>query len=94
MAADGSLWSARIGAGCIDRYDAEGRLLGHLELPTSHPTHCMFGGADMDMLFVATSRFGEEFAHEHKDDAEAGYMLGFHVGCIGLLPTHFAHAGR
>lgn len=94
VAADGTLWSARIGAGCIDRYDADGKPLGQLELPTSHPTHCMFGGADMNTLFVATSRFGEEFAHEHKDDTEAGHMLGFRIGCMGLLPTPFAHAGR
>lgn len=94
VAADGTLWSARIGGGCIDRYDADGKPLGRLELPTSHPTHCMFGGADMNMLFVATSRFGEEFAHDHKDDTAAGHMLGFRVGCAGLLPTPFAHAGR
>jgi sugar lactone lactonase YvrE len=94
VAADGSLWSARIGAGRIDRYDADGKPLGFLPLPTSHPTHCMFGGADMKTLFVATSRFGEEFANQPKDDAEAGHMLGFRVEHAGLLPASFAHAGR
>ena len=94
VAADGSLWSASVGGGRIDRFDADGRPLGVLPLPTSHPTHCVFGGADMKTLFVATSRFGEEFAQEHKGDAEAGHMLGYRVDCTGLLPTPFAHLGR
>ena len=93
VAADGSLWSARVGGGRIDRFDGEGESLGFLALPTSHPTHCIFGGADMKTLFVTTSRFGEEFADQHKDDMEAGHVLGFCVDCTGLLPTAFPHAG-
>lgn len=92
IAADGSLWSARVGGGRIDRYDADGRPLGFLPLPTPDPTHCMFGGPDMKTLFVATSRFGAHFAHDHKDDGEAGHMLGYQVDCRGLLPAAFAHA--
>ena len=92
VAADGSLWSARVSGGRIDRYDADGRPLGFLPLPTSDPTHCMFGGADMNTLFVATSRFGPQFAGEHQDDPDAGHMLGYRVDCRGLLPAAFAHA--
>ena len=91
VAADGSLWSARVGGHRIDRYDADGRLLDHLQLPTSHPTHCTFGGADMKTLFVTTSRHGEEFASG--DDADAGHVLAYRLDHTGLPPTAFALSG-
>lgn len=91
VAADGSLWSARIDAGRIDCYAPGGEMLGHLPLPTSHPTHCMFGGPDLQTLYVTTSRFGAEFATgEHGD---AGHVLGFRMDQRGLPGTAFAATG-
>jgi L-arabinonolactonase len=78
---------ARIGGHRIDCYDADGNVLGYLSLPTSHPTHCTFGGSNYRTLFVTTSRFGEEF--ETGDDADAGYVLGYRVDHSGLPPTRF-----
>src|SRR5262245_14376005 len=95
VASDGSLWSARVGGRCIDRYDADGRPLGRLALPTSHPTHCTFGGRDLRTLFVTTSRHGEEFQTAgHDDDAYAGSVLGYRVEWTGLPPATFALRDR
>lgn len=90
VAADGTLWSARVGGGCIDHYAADGRVLGQLALPTSHPTHCVFGGEDLRTLFVVTSRFGPEFAAGHVDDGVAGRVLAYRMDQPGLPPAQFA----
>ena len=91
VAADGSLWSARIDASRIDRYGPDGEVLDRLPLPISHPTHCTFGGPGMQTLYVTTSRFGAEFvAGEHGD---AGYVLGFRLDQRGLPGAIFATTG-
>ena len=91
VAADGSLWSARIDAGRIDRYASGGETLDYLRLPTSHPTHCTFGGLDMQTLYVTTSRFGAEFASG--EDGDAGHVLAFRPDQRGLPGTAFATTG-
>ena len=93
VASDGSLWSARVGGHRIDRYDADGRPLGRLDLPTSHPTHCTFGGPDLTTLFVTTSRYGEEFqAADRGGDVYAGSVLGYRVEWAGLPQARFIPA--
>ena len=91
VAADGSLWSARVGGHRVDHYDADGGLLDVLPLPTSQPTHCMFGGDDMKTLFVTTSRHGEEF--KSGADVDAGHVLGYRLEHAGLPPAGFAFSG-
>ena len=89
VAADGSLWSARIDAGRIDRYGADGVARDHLPLPTTHPTHCMFGGSDLRTLFVTTSRFAEEFASG--EDKDAGHVFGYRLAQGGLPTVAFGN---
>ena len=81
--ADGCLWSARVGGGRIDRYAPDGTLLGTLQMPVSHPTHCTFGGPALSTLFVTSARHpasSPEFAHQPL----AGAVLAFDVGVPGL----------
>jgi sugar lactone lactonase YvrE len=53
---DGGLWVALFGGGAIRRYDADGKLDLHLQLPVSHPTSVCFGGNQLRDLYVTTSR--------------------------------------
>jgi sugar lactone lactonase YvrE len=52
----GGVWSVHNGAGRVVRYAADGEVTHEVELPVPQPTSCIFGGADLDVLLVTTSR--------------------------------------
>lgn len=56
--AEGCLWLAHWGAGCLSRYTAQGQLLRRVELPTRHSSNVCFGGDHLDRLFVTSARVG------------------------------------
>ena len=85
---DGCLWSARVGGGRIDRYAPDGELLGYLATPTSHPTHCTFGGPDLRTLFVTSSRYPAN-SKEFEGQEDAGRVMAFEVGAKGLPEACF-----
>lgn len=53
---EGCYWTAVYGGSRLQRYGADGRLLGTYPIPVSNPTMPAFGGADMKTLFVTTAR--------------------------------------
>ena len=53
--AEGGLWVAVWGGGVIQRYDAGGRLTGVVRIPAANVTSCVFGGADLDTLYITTA---------------------------------------
>ena len=56
--ADGCVWSAVWGAGRIDRYAPDGRMISTLHVPAPHVTSLTFGGRDLTTLFITTARDG------------------------------------
>ena len=54
--AEGGVWSAQNGAGRVVRYAPGGEVTHELEMPVPQPTSCIFGGPDLDVLYVTTSR--------------------------------------
>ena len=56
--AEGFLWTALWGAGCVARFDAQGREVLRLPVPASQPTCPCFGGAALDRLFLSSARRG------------------------------------
>ena len=56
--AEGHLWVAHWGGGCISRFAMDGSLLARVKLPTSHITNVCFGGAKLDRLFVTSAQTG------------------------------------
>ncbi len=56
--AEGQLWSAVWGAGCVTRFAPDGAVTGTLEIPAPQPTCPAFGGANGDVLFVTSARDG------------------------------------
>ena len=80
---DGCLWSVSIGGGCIERYSPEGRLIGILDLPVSHPTHCTFGGPDMQTLLVTNASYSR-LSPALAGQPLAGRILGFDVTIQGM----------
>jgi sugar lactone lactonase YvrE len=54
--AEGGVWSVHNGAGRVVRYAPDGEVTHEVELPLPQPTSCIFGGPDLDVLYVTTSR--------------------------------------
>ena len=56
--AEGYIWNARFGGGCLIRCAPDGKIDTIIELPVSQPTSCSFGGKNLDRLFVTTATQG------------------------------------
>jgi sugar lactone lactonase YvrE len=54
--ADGGVWSVHNGAGRVVRYAPDGSATHEVEMPLPQPTSCIFGGHDLDVLYITTSR--------------------------------------
>lgn len=53
---EGGIWSVQNGAGRVVRYAPDGGVTHAVEMPLPQPTSCIFGGRDLDVLYVTTSR--------------------------------------
>jgi D-xylono/L-arabinono-1,4-lactonase len=71
--AEGGIWSAHWGGGCIVRYTAEGELERQIEIPTAKVTSMAFGGAALNELFVTTA--GGDDRGENGEGAGALYRV-------------------
>jgi sugar lactone lactonase YvrE len=54
--ADGGVWSVQNGAGRVVRYAPDGGVTHEVEVPVPQPTSCIFGGPELDVLYITTSR--------------------------------------
>jgi L-arabinonolactonase len=54
--AEGGVWSVQNGAGRVVRYAPDGEVTHEVEMPLPQPTSCIFGGPDLNVLYVTTSR--------------------------------------
>jgi sugar lactone lactonase YvrE len=87
--ADGHLWLALWGGGCVRRYAPDGSLEQVLELPVELVTSVGFGGPDLAELFITTARDGlspEQVAAQPL----AGSVFRCRPGVLGLPPATFA----
>lgn len=53
--AEGFLWVAHWFGGCVTRYDPDGRRERKLDLPARQTSSMVFGGPDLDELYVTTA---------------------------------------
>ncbi len=81
--ADGCLWIAMWGAGCVRRYSARGGLLGVYPVPASQPTCPCFGGPELDELFLSTAWEGLD-REQRSAEPLAGRLLRARPGVRGL----------
>ena len=85
--AEGGIWTARYDGGRVNRYDPSGQLDAVIEVPgASKVTACCFGGADLDTLFITTSR--ENLPAEA--EPAAGSVFACTPGVTGLELPGFA----
>lgn len=83
--ADGGLWVAHFGGGCISRFTADGKLDRRIALPASQITNCTFAGKNLDRLFVTSA------AKDKTDEPLAGALFEVDAqGFRGIAPHLFA----
>lgn len=86
--AEGCLWSARWGGGCVVRHTPDGRIERVLHVPVSQPTCVCFGGPDLDLLFVTSAREGLA-ADVLAREPLAGDVLVYRPGVRGLPEAEY-----
>ena len=83
--ADGCYWICANDAGLIHRFTPDGRLDYSVEVPVKKPTMCAFGGSNLDTLFVASIRPGDD----HDPQSLAGGVFALKPGVKGLAEPEF-----
>jgi sugar lactone lactonase YvrE len=87
--AEGFVWSAQPVFGRLVRYDPAGKMERIVELPVSRGTSVMFGGKDLDILYVTTMRTTLEDA-QLAEEPLAGCLLAIKPGVKGIAEVPFA----
>ncbi|HEY4200727.1 MAG TPA: SMP-30/gluconolactonase/LRE family protein [Devosiaceae bacterium] len=87
--AEGFVWAAHWDGWCVTRYDPEGRVERVINLPVPRPTSCVFGGPDMQTLFVTSARIRLSAA-QLTDAPLSGSVFAVDTGIKGIPETVFA----
>jgi sugar lactone lactonase YvrE len=86
---EGNLWVAHWGGGKVNCWDPlTGKKLREVSVPAPHTTSCVFGGPDLDELFITTARSGlsEEMLERYP---LSGNLFRVKPGVRGLPPYRF-----
>jgi sugar lactone lactonase YvrE len=87
--AQGFLWNARWDGGCIIRWAPDGSVDRIVEMPCRRVTSCIFGGADRDVLYITTVRYGLSEA-DLSEQPLAGGIFALDPSVKGLPDGEFA----
>lgn len=87
--ADGFVWSAQPVFGRIVRYDPAGKMERIIELPVSRGTSVMFGGPNLDTLYVTTMRTTLDDT-QLAEEPLAGCLLAIQPGVRGIAEAPYA----
>lgn len=82
---DGSVWVALWGGSAVHGYGPDGALHTIVELPVRQVSACTFGGEDLSVLFITTSRQGLP----PDEDTAAGAVFTVNTGHFGLPVSMF-----
>lgn len=82
--AEGCLWVAHWGAGCISRFGASGALLQRIALPVTQVTNVCFAGAGLNRLFVSSARVGLSAQELARQPLAGGLFEVLNHGAVGL----------
>jgi sugar lactone lactonase YvrE len=85
---DGAYWLTLPEADKLGRFDPDGRIMQLIDMPIPHPTCAMFGGADLDVLYITTATMFRTPA-ELAGHPQAGGLFAMDVGAKGVPEAHF-----
>jgi sugar lactone lactonase YvrE len=80
---EGFIWSARWGGWKIVRYDPDGKVEREVKLPAARITSAIFGGPDLDKLYITSARIDLSEA-DLISQPHAGSVFVFEPGVKGL----------
>jgi sugar lactone lactonase YvrE len=86
--AEGALWVAIWGGSHLRRYSPSGTMLSTATVPVSHVTSCIFGGPDLNVLYVTSARIGLHQAALARQRS-AGGVFALNVGVRGRPSFRF-----
>ena len=81
---EGGVWVALFGGKAVRRYDENGKISEHLEMPTTNVTSCIFGGQDLQTMFVTSAAL---WLPEGVQEETAGALFECRPGATGTV-TH------
>ena len=84
--AEGGIWTAIANQSAVHRYSPEGKLDQVINLPATKVTACTFGGANLDELYITTSR--EDLPEG--EEPRAGALFRVEPGVKGMPTREFA----
>jgi sugar lactone lactonase YvrE len=87
--ADGCVWSARYGGGCVARITPRGEVDRIVELPVTQVASCAFGGDDLRTLYITTARQRLDEAALAREPL-AGALFALRVAVSGLPEVELA----
>ena len=87
--AEGFLWNTRWGSGKIVRHAPDGRIDREVAFPVPAPSSCIFGGPELDTLYVTTAR-DTLTPKQLADFPLSGSVFAFKPGARGLPEPVFA----
>ena len=83
---DGCYWICGNDAGLVHRFTPDGRLDRSMAVPVKKPAMCAFGGAGLDVLYVASIRPDNV---DLSDQPLAGGVFALHPGTQGMAEPAF-----
>lgn len=86
---EGYYWCAHIHDWSISRYSPKGDMVSTIRLPVRHPTMCTFGGDNLDVLFVTSTRKFLEPGEAESQPLAGGLFVIRDVGVHGLPEPKF-----
>lgn len=85
----GNIWIAIWGGWCVEQYAPEGALIERIEMPVQYPTCPIFGGEEMNELYVTSAWYLLDRAGRGSQPL-AGDLFRIRTGVKGLPEPKFA----
>lgn len=86
---EGCLWVAFWDGWCVRRLSPGGDVIGQVELPVQRPTSCVFGGTNLDRLFITSASVGLDSVARAVQPLAGGLFVAV-PGARGLAGAEFA----
>lgn len=84
---EGYVWDAQWNSWKILRYSPDGKMSMEIEMPVQRPTSCIFGGPNLDILYVTSS--SQNLGEDSVLPPPAGGLFAIDVGVRGLPEPAF-----
>lgn len=85
---EGYVWEAQWNSWKIFRYAPDGKLALEIDMPVQRPTSCIFGGPNLDILYVTSS--SQNMGEDEPLSPPAGGLFAIDAGVRGLPEPAFA----